>query len=99
LPPLVEGADAADVKEIFLPVIRLYPATLGPPPPVFPELAVGVAVGLDVLEEAGDSGQNLTISHHILAGGVYHVDDVFAEGELAALDAVVAVGAGIEHPA
>jgi len=49
------------------------------------------------LEKAGHLGSNQPAVHHLFSGRYYYIDNIFFKGELAALDAVITGGAGVEY--
>jgi hypothetical protein len=49
------------------------------------------------LEKACHLGSNQPAVHHLFSGCYYYIDNIFIKGELAALDAVITGGAGVEY--
>jgi hypothetical protein len=49
------------------------------------------------LEKAGHLGSNQPAVYHLFSGRHYYIDNIFVKGKLAALDAVITGGAGIEY--
>jgi hypothetical protein len=78
-------------------MVLLYPHILGPAASVPSEFPVRIAIGFDIPEKACYPGTNQSIVHYLLSGCYYYVDNIFIEGELAALDAVVTGSAGVEY--
>ena len=49
------------------------------------------------MEKAGYLGSNQSAVHHLFSSRYYYIDNIFIKGELAALDAVITGGAGVEY--
>jgi hypothetical protein len=93
----VKRANTANIEEEFLALILLYPHILSPPTPVLSHFPIRITIGFDVTEEPCHPGTDKSIVHYLLSGCYYHVDNIFIEGELAALDAVVTGSAGVDY--
>jgi hypothetical protein len=97
LPVLIKRANTANIEEELLAVVRLYPHTFSPLVPVPSQFPVGIAVGFNILEKAGYLGSNQSVIYHSFSGRYYYIDNIFIKGELAALDAIITGGAGVEY--